>query len=228
MHRMNPVSNWSVGDRPGRRHALPSARFAGSLDRRRRRHLARRGYRPQHGGVQRDQHHLLSVHPRRAQPDRVAGIGGRVSFATFATSAITRSRSKAWRLATEQVDIHVRGVRCEASCRRSQKAIRRDGHPSGPRPVLRCGAQAGAAADASVVLDTRSGRRRWRATPRRSATRSSSAACAPPSGIAPLTFHGIGPERPAPRISMGMVPMGDRPLPVGGPSGKRLAHRRTV
>jgi predicted permease len=144
------------------------------------------------------------------EPDRVASIGGRVSFATFRDvrdNTQSLERVAAWQ--PLQVDIDVRGIKVRGAVPavsegyfavmgiRSDRGQFFDAAP-GRQP----------AAEAAVVLDYEFWTKALASDPTAiGETLLVSGVRATILGIAPRTFHGIGPERPALWMSMGMVPM---------------------
>ena len=144
------------------------------------------------------------------EPDRVASIGGRVSFATFRDvrdNTQSLERVAAWQ--PLQVDVDVRGVKVRGTVPavsegyfavmgiRPDRGQFFDALP-GRQPT----------AEAAVVLDYEFWATALSSDPAAiGETLLVSGVRATILGIAPRTFHGIGPERPALWMSMGMVPM---------------------
>lgn len=144
------------------------------------------------------------------QPDRIASIGARVPFATFReVRDNTQSMEPVAAWQPLQVDIHLRGVKMRGTVPAVSEGyfavmgIRPD---RGQFFDAVSGRQPGP--DASVVLDHEFWTKALARDPSViGETVLVSGVHATILGIAPRTFHGIGPERPPLWISMGMAPM---------------------
>ena len=173
-------------------------------------HLAGGRHRAEHRGVQHRQRHLLQSIRGVPQPDRVAAIGARVTFATFRDlrDGVTHARRRR-RVAAGWRPAALPATSCSGAwCQPCPTTIRRARRRPLRGRFFDAAAQRMPVANAEVVVDYEFWRDALGGDPQAIGADHPRSTTLPATirGIAPQAFHGFGPERPPLWMPLGMLP----------------------